>query len=303
MTEPATSEVVVVGGGPAGLQATLTLGRVHRQVVLVDEGEGRNASAGHMHNLVTRDGVPPGEFRRIAREELAGYPTVQVLDGRALGVRDVTGDGDGDPAFVVELEHGGQLRTRRVVLATGMRDQLPQVPGLAELWGTLVVQCPFCHGHEMAGRPVAVLGADAAVHTAGIMRAVASEVVVLTDGAELPEDPGASVRTERVRRLEPEGDQVRVVLAGGEPVVVAGIFVATTAVQATPFAEQLGLVLNPSGGVRVDEHGRTSRPGVYAAGDLAHVAALEAPVPSVVQALAAGSMAAGCVVADLVDGA
>lgn len=295
-----TPEVVVIGGGPAGLQATLTVARVHRGVVLVDTGEGRNAPAHQMHNLVTRDGTPPAEFRRIAREELTAYPTVRVHDGRVGRVRDITEDGV--LAFAVELEDGSQLLARRVVLATGMRDELPDVPGLAELWGDLVVQCPFCHGHELAGRPVAVLGAGGAAHTAGIMRPVASEVVVLADGEELPEDPGVAVRTERVRRVERRGDGVRVVLAAGEPLDVAGILVTTTARQAAPFAEQLGLELNPSGAVRVDEHGRTSLAGVYAAGDLAHVPVLATPVPSVAQALAAGSMAGGCVVADLVDG-
>ncbi|MGC5585049.1 NAD(P)/FAD-dependent oxidoreductase [Ornithinimicrobium sp. W1665] len=295
-----TPEVIVVGGGPAGLQATLTLARVHRQVVLLDDGQGRNASAGHLHNLITRDGTPPAELRRIAREELAAYPTVEVREVRADRVRDLTADGE--PAFVVELEDGSHLRTARVVLATGVRDELPPIPGLAELWGDLVVQCPFCHGHELAGRRVGVLGAGAAAHTARIMRPVASEVLVLADGDELPEDPGAVVRTEEVCRLERLGDEVRVVFAQGEPVVLAGIFVATTSVQATPFAEQLGLALNPSGAVRVDEHGRTSLPGVYAAGDLAHVPALATPVPSIAQAVAAGSMVGGCVVANLVDG-
>src|SRR5690606_13952284 len=127
-------EVVVIGGGPAGLQAALTVARVHRDVVLLDAGEGRNAPASHMHNLVTRDGVSPEEFRRIAREEVASYPTAEV---RAARVRRVSPDGT---AYLVELEHGELLRTRTLILATGVVDELPDVPGLRELWGDLVVQ-------------------------------------------------------------------------------------------------------------------------------------------------------------------
>ena len=296
-------DVVVIGGGPAGLQAALTVARVHRDVLLLDAGEGRNAPASHMHNLVTRDGTPPSEFRRMAVEEIASYPTAEVRQARVRRVGPVPEereDGDGT-AYLVELEDGSRVAARRLILATGVRDELPEVPGLPELWGELAVQCPFCHGHEFAGQRVAVLGADQAAHVAGIMRPVAEEVVVLTHGEELDAPVGGTVRTERVRGMERHGDGVRVHLDGGEPVDVAGVFVGTTMVQAAPFAEQLGIECNPSTCVRVDEHARTSLPGVYAAGDMAHLAALPTPVPTVAQALASGAIAGGSAVADGVE--
>lgn len=315
-------EVVVIGGGPAGLQAALTVARVHRDVVLVDAGEGRNAPASHLHNLVTRDGTPPEEFRRIALEEVASYPTAQVRRARVRRVArlgsggtasaQTEGDGEGGAggggdaedrggvttAYLVELEDGSQLRTRALILATGVRDELPDVAGLAELWGDLVVQCPFCHGHEMAGRRVGILGTGAATQLSGILRRVAGEVVVLADGQEPPSALDVGVRTEPVLGVERHGDGLRVLLERGEPLELAGLFVTSTTLQAAPFAEQLGLECNESTCVRVDEHARTSLPGVYAAGDMAHLASLPAPVQSVAQAIASGAIAGGSAVAD-----
>lgn len=288
-------EVVVIGGGPAGLQAALTVARVHRDVVLLDAGEGRNAPASHMHNLVTRDGIAPEEFRRIARAEVASYPTAQVRQVRA---RRVSRDGT---AYLVELEGGQVLRTRSLVLATGVVDELPDVPGLRELWGDLVVQCPFCHGHEMAGGRVGILGAGAARHVGGVMGPVAGEVVVLTDGEQAPAGLDLPVRTERVEAVERHGAGLRVHLHGGGTLDLAGLFVASTTRQAAPFARQLGLECNESTCVRVDEHARTSLPRVYAAGDMAHLASLPAPVQSVAQAIASGAIAGGSAVADPVD--
>lgn len=288
-------EVVVIGGGPAGLQAALTVARVHRDVVLLDAGEGRNAPASHMHNLVTRDGVPPEEFRRIAREEVASYPTAEVRQAR---VRRVGPEGT---AYLVELEDGELVRTRTLILATGVVDELPDVPGLRELWGDLVVQCPFCHGHEMAGGRVGILGAGAAEHVGGIMDRVAGEVVVLTDGEQAPEGLDRPVRTEHVESVERRGEGLRVHLRAGGTLDLAGLFVASTTRQAAPFARQLGLECNESTCVRVDEHARTSLPRVYAAGDMAHLASLPAPVQSVAQAIASGAIAGGSAVADPVD--
>lgn len=298
-------EVVVVGGGPAGLQATLTLARVHRDAVLVDAGEGRNAPAPHVHNLVTRDGTPPGEFRRIAREELRSYPTVEVLDGRVARISPLTATGGESEvtAYLVELEDGTLLRARGIILATGVRDELPDVPGLQDLWGDLAAHCPFCHGHEFAGRRVAILGAGPAAHLARMLRPVVDEVVVLTDGQEAPDDLPRfidEVVTEKVEAVERNGDGVRVRLSSGETLQAAGLFLPTTLRQAAPFAEQLGLGLNSSGCARVDANCRASLPRIYAAGDMAHVEALPMPMTSVAQAIASGALAGATAVADLV---
>ena len=173
-----TYDVVVIGGGPAGLQATLTLARVHRTVLMVDSGTYRNDPAAHMHNVVTHDGTPPAEFRAAARKELAAYDTVTVRDD---AVTSVAAEGDG---FAVAL--GDEVaRARGVVLATGVVDTLPDKPGLDGLFGSVVAHCPFCHGHEFAGHHVGILGTAGAGHLPGLVGPIASRVTVFTDGDEL----------------------------------------------------------------------------------------------------------------------
>jgi len=287
-------DVVVVGGGPAGLQATLTLARVHRRVLMLDSGRYRNDPAGHMHNVVTHDGTPPATFRAAARADLAAYATVTVRDAAASSVT---------------AEHGGfrvrigeeSVTSRGVVLATGVRDTLPDKPGLAGLFGDVAAHCPFCHGHEFSGKHVGILGVAGAGHLPGLVGPIASRVTVFTDGAALEADlpAGVAVRTEPVRGFEPTGSGARVCLDGGPDEEVGGLFVTTTFDQSAPFAEQLGLTLLPSGCVEVDALGRTSLPGVHAAGDMAHLAALPMPMASVLTAAASGQVAAAAMVQHL----
>lgn len=288
-------DAIVVGGGPAGLQATLTLARVHRRVLMLDSGRYRNDPASHMHNVVAHDGTPPADFRTLAREQVAAYPTATIWEDTVVAVRP---EGEG---YAVELDdpEGTVLTARGLVLATGVRDVLPTVPGLAELWGERVVHCPFCHGHEFAEQPVAVLGTAPAGHLPAILAPVVSHTTVLTDGAAPVATAAGATRTERVTGLHPSGAGVRVTFATGPDLEVAGVYVSTTLEQTTPFAEQLGLRTLPSGCVEVDVMGRTSLPRVHAAGDMAHVAALPMPMSSVVSAAASGAMAAGSLVAAL----
>jgi thioredoxin reductase len=291
-------DAVVVGGGPAGLQAALTLGRTHRSVLLLDSGSYRNDWAGHMHNIVTHDGRPPAEFRAAARKDVAAYDTVEVRDVAATTIAR-EGDGDGD-RFRVELEDGTAVVARTVLLATGLRDTLPDVPGLDGLFGTVAAHCPYCHGHEFSGMPVAVLGSGPHVaKVAFLVERIASRVVVLADGDEpeagvrrVLEHAGVAVRPEPVTGVQRDGDGARVTFASGPDEVVGGLFVAPTPAQAAPFAEQLGLTTLGSGCVEVDPTGRTSQPGVFAAGDMAHTAAVEMPQSAVLAAAAAGLTAA-----------
>jgi thioredoxin reductase len=287
-------DAVVIGGGPAGLQATLTLARVHRRVLMIDSGSYRNDPAGHMHNVVTHDGTPPGEFRAAARKDLAAYDTATVRDET---VTSVAMDGD---HVVVSL--GDELvRARGVVLATGVVDTLPDKPGLSELFGSVVAHCPFCHGHEFAGGHVGILGVGGAGHLPGLVGPIASRITVYTDGEDLGADlpAGVAVRTDTVTGLCRSAAGATISFADGPSEEVAGLFVSTTFAQRAPFAEQLGLRLNPSGCVEVDVMGRTSLPGVHAAGDMAHVAALPMPMASVLTAAASGQVAAASLAAYL----
>jgi thioredoxin reductase len=293
------TDVAVIGGGPAGLQAALTLGRVHRDAVLFDDGTYRNAASSHMNNVVGRDGTPPTDFRADARRQLEAYDTVTVREERVESVA------ESDGTLTLALADGSTVTAMALILATGVRDDLPSIPGIRELWGGLVAHCPFCHGHELAGRRVAILGAGVAEHMCEMMRPIASDLLVLTEGAELAEEwqDRPTVRTERVTAVEEHDGGVRVVLEGaeGEPVCedVAGLFVKPELRQSAPFAEQLDLELNSSGCVRIDEFGRTSRERVFCAGDMAHLPAYHLPMASVVAAAAAGQVAATSAIAVL----
>ena len=300
-------DVVVIGGGPAGLQAALTLGRMHRRVLLLDSGEYRNAPAGHLHNFVTHDGRPPAEFRAAARADLAAYTTVTVHEATATWVQALGGEA-GDEDFRIELADGSRVGARRVVLATGMRDTLPSKPGLTELFGSVAAQCPYCHGHEFSGKHIAVLGsAPHVARVALLVCRIASRLTVLADGGELDAATagvlaaaGVPVDARPVRAFEPTADGARVVFDDGST-EVGGVFVATEISQAAPFADDLGLAMLPSGCIEVDPMGRTSLPGIYAAGDLAHQAALPMPMASVLTAAAAGLLAATASDKDLLD--
>ncbi|MGB0101174.1 MAG: NAD(P)/FAD-dependent oxidoreductase [Nocardioides sp.] len=269
-------DVVVIGGGSAGLQAALTLGRVHRRTLLLDPGGYRNDPADHMHNFLGHDGTPPGDLRAAARADLAAYDTVAIRERAATAVS-VGGDG-----FRVSLGVE-EVGARGLVLATGLRDELPDKPGLADLFGDVVAHCPFCHGHEFAGKRVGVLGEPG--HLAAIMGPVAASVEGL--------DPDLVVGFERT------DDGLRALLSDGTAEEYGGLFVATGLGQAAPFASQLGLRTLPSGCVEVDAMQRTSLPGVHAAGDMAHHPELGMPMASVLTAAASGLVAAASLVAHL----
>lgn len=302
MTQPRTThdqldfEVVVIGGGPAGLQAALTLGRVHRRTLLLDSGDYRNGPSEHMHNFLGFDGLPPGDLRAAARKNLEAYETVELRDVCAGRVAQ---DGDG---FRVDLRDGDSVTTRGVILATGLRDTLPDKPGIGELWGSVVAQCPFCHGHEMAGRPVAILGAEeSGAHLAGIMMPVAGGLTALADGEDVDDSmpDGVRIRPEPVVGFTRTDDGVRVSFEDGDDEEYAGVLVTTGFTQAAPFAEQLGLDVLDSGCVEIDGMGRTSVSGVHAAGDMAHTATMAMPLSSVLTAAGSGLVAASAMTAYL----
>lgn len=292
------NEVIIIGAGPAGLQAALTLGRMHRTALVVDSGEYRNGTVLHMHNVVTNDGTAPAEFRATARAQLQEYETIGFREGRAASVSIVDG------VFTVQFEDGAIEHAPRVMLATGMRDDLPALPGLAELWGVRAFNCPFCDGHEFAGRTVGVLGAERAEHVARMLLPIGASIIVFDDGAlddgrrAALESLGAVVHGAPVTSVAPEGNGVRVV--AGADIRVDGLFVTNATMrQRAPFADQLGLRMLPSGAVEIDELGRTSLAGVSAAGDLAHRASAPGVMAAVTLAAAAGQLAAIGIVQEL----
>lgn len=320
---------MIVGGGAAGLSAALVLGRARRRVLLVDAGEQSNRSAHGIGGLLGHDGRPPAELYALGRAEIAAYPTVEVRGGRVVAAGragggdaaprpsatgadgDLVGPGaDGDPSgsatvpsFVLTLDDGTVHRTGRVLLATGMRYRVPDLPGFRELWGDTVFHCPFCHGWEARDGRLAVLGAFGAVHRALLLRSWSADVVLLTDGAELDPADRAALRTagipidERpVAGLASADGALRAVrFADGTELERDGLLAYAPLEQRGTLAADLGAAHTDRGTIDVDGFTQTTVRGLHAAGDASTVAA-----PQVATAIAEGSFAAAMIVDALV---
>jgi thioredoxin reductase len=260
-------DVLVVGGGPSGLQAALTLGRARKRVLVADGGPRRNAPADHMNNFVSRDGIAPADFRRAAWADLAKYPNVSFRDERIETVTGLRGD-----------FNAGAVRARRVLLATGLIDDLPEIEGLAPLWGHSVFQCPYCHGWEAQERRWGYYAPDATVPHVALfvtqLRGWSAEVTLFTD--KLGDDVRSKLLAAKVQiesgavaRLVGTGHQLEAVeLAGGRRVACAALLMHPPQKQ-VELVRALGVSLDNEGFVKTDPMTReTSIPGIYAAGDL-----------------------------------
>jgi thioredoxin reductase len=266
-----TYDCVIVGGGPAGLSAALMLGRCRRRVLVCDIGAQRNLRSRAIHGYLTRDGIPPAEFLRLARDELAQYHSVEHC---TVEVTDAVRHG---PGFRVVCADGAQLFTRKLLLATGVRDELPVIDGLESLYGISVHHCPYCDAWEWRDQPLAVYGTtpDAAGVALGL-RVWTSDVLLCTDnspelkpsqlGRLVPK--GIEVRTERVVRLEgTDGFLERVVFAKGRPAERRALFIAGSQRQRSALAARLGCRFTDKGVVDTGQCEATNVPGLYVAGD------------------------------------
>jgi thioredoxin reductase len=300
-TRPAhvpTVDVVIVGGGPAGLSAALVLGRARRRVLVVDTGRPANAASTGIGGLLAQTGVAPTELRRTGREQLAGFPNVEVRDG---AVADATSGADG---FGVRLDDGSAVRSRALVLAHGLRYDPPNLPGVEGLWGRSIFHCPFCDGWEVRDLSLAVHGSGPeAARSALVVSEWSSDVVLLTDGPARLDGrrdalarAGVRVREERVSRLVGgEGWLQRIEFESGAPEERDAMFVRTYRGQPNGLAEALGCELSEAGTIVTDVDGRTNVPGVYAAGDAA-----TPQFRSVANAIGAGSRVSQRVALDLI---
>ncbi|WP_367324876.1 NAD(P)/FAD-dependent oxidoreductase [Streptomyces sp. HUAS ZL42] len=299
MTE--TYEVIVIGGGAAGLSAALVLGRARRSTLVVDTGEPRNAPAAHMQGYLSRDGMPPAEFLAIGRAEIARYG-VELVRDRAV---DVTREDDG---FTVSLASGRTVRARRLVVATGLKDELPPVPGIAERYGRDVLHCPYCHGWEVRDQAFGVLATTPlSVHQALMVSQWSKDVTLFLHTVaedQLSDDDlrrlaaaGVDVVRGEVAELVVDDDRLTGVrLADGTTHARSVLFTAPRAIPRTDLLERLGAELRetPFGTYPVvDETGLTTVPGVWAAGNVMGFA------EQVVNAAAGGYRAAAVINGEL----
>lgn len=266
-------DVIIVGGGPAGLSAALIAGRALRRALVIDGGAPRNTAAPAMHSYLSRDGILPRDFRAAAHEELSRYDTVERRSELVAGIARQ------DHGLLVRTADGAAFSARKVLLALGLVDALPAIDGLAELWGKGVHHCPFCDGFEHRGEDWAVLADHPAMlDHARFLRNWAATLTVLTDNADLPADKlaelsqaGIRMVTTPIAKIHGRGDGhllAGVELTDGSEVAVESLWIRPGQSQ-TPIVRQLGLTLRDDGAIMRDEAGETSLPGVYAAGDCA----------------------------------
>jgi thioredoxin reductase len=288
-------DVVIVGGGAAGLSAALVLGRARRGVVVIDGGAPRNAPAAHMQGFLSRDGMPPTELLAAGRAEVTGYG-VEIVNDQVLTI---------DSGFIVRLAGGRVLTARRILVATGVGDDLPDIPGVRERWGKDLLHCPYCHGWEVRDEPLGVLGTHPmSVLHAQLVRQWSDDVVYFVHSNGLSsaeraqlEARGIHIVRGEVARLIIDDDQLTgVELADGRVVPRTAVFIRPgNRPHADGLLAGLGCQLDAAGFVVVDATGATSTPGVWAAGNVVD------PRAQVITSAGAGSAAAIAINADLVQ--
>jgi thioredoxin reductase len=276
-------DVVIVGGGPAGLSAATILGRARRRVLVCDDGRYRNEASGALHGFLSRDGMHPAELRRIGREQLLRYE-VELRTVRVTAARPV------ERGFEVTLADGAQLKCRKLLLATGVEDKLPPVEGLQRFFGTSVFHCPYCDGWEVRDRPLAAYGQG--WNGAGLavtLKSWSADVVLCTDGPaglrteenKRLERLGIPVYQQKIARVEGASELEQIVFRDGLTLPRHAIFLSTGQTQRCDLAASLGCAFTRKGTVRTGKLERTNVPGLFVAGDasrdvqLAVVAAAE----------------------------
>ncbi|MDW0116675.1 NAD(P)/FAD-dependent oxidoreductase [Sporosarcina thermotolerans] len=292
-------ECAIIGGGPAGLNAALVLGRARRKVLLFDCNEPRNKPTRMAHGFLTRDGVPPAELRRLAHSELAKYPSVEINCGKVVSIRRLD-----KTHFELKTEKE-VFHCSKIILATGLKDEQPNIPNIEKFYGTSIFSCPYCDGWELRDRPLAVIADKNVFKLAKEVYIWSRDLVVFTNGEgrlELEEHDqllakGIQVYEDIISGLEGENGQLRSVrLEDGTLIDRYGGFVTPLWSHPNNFAEELGCDLNEYGGIKTDEYGRTNVWNVYAAGDAANI------VPSqLIIAAGSGSAAAIGVNGDLTN--
>ncbi len=266
-------DVVIVGGGSAGLSAALVLGRSLRNVLVCNNGKPRNSPSHSMHSFLSRDGTDPSDFLQIAHDQLKSYDTVKI---RNIEVRRINRNNRG--FFDIEFTDSTRITSRKVLLSTGIVDELPNIQGFSELWGKAVLHCPYCHGWEVRDKPLAVYGKGRdGLSLALLISNWSDNLVLCSDGSVNLEEKDRKILAskhieiyeQKIKRLEYSSVHKleRIVFVDGSSLKREALFIRPTQRQRSSLYAQLGCTITESGKIKIDETGQTTVSGVYAAGD------------------------------------
>jgi thioredoxin reductase len=300
MTEQNHYDVIIIGGSYAGLSAAMSLGRSLRNVLIVDSGKPCNASTPHSHNFLTQDGKTPSAIASIARDQLTHYSSVNFQDDVAVNAtKTVTG-------FELTLQLGKNVTGKKLVFATGIKDQLPDIPGLSSCWGISVVHCPYCHGYEYRDKKTAILGnGEAAMHYALLVSNLTKDLTILTNGKQdFSEDQMAKLRKHAISVVESEvaavehkdGQIQNVVLRDGKRMSFEAVYYKPAFKQHSEIPERLGCEITEQGHLKIDPFQKTTVDGVFACGDNSSA------MRSVANAVAAGNFTGAVINKELAGG-
>ena len=264
-------DCAVIGGGPAGLNAALVLGRSRRKTILFDDNKPRNAVTSESHGFITRDGIHPQEFKRVAQEELSRYPDVRIEKQRVHRINKE------NTLFQVETENGEVYSAKKIILATGFKEVLPNIPRVKEFYGKSLFSCPFCDGWELRDRPLAVIANDQrALHMVKLVSNWTNDLIIFTDGnnilsleeQELLKSYGISINEKKIATFIGEDGMLKQIqLEDGTSVLREGGFITAEWKQAASFDSTLKYTINEQGGIATDNWQRTNTEGVFACGD------------------------------------
>lgn len=298
MSDSKFVDVIIMGGGPAGMSAALVLGRARRSVLVIDEALPRHRVTRESHGFLTRDGVSPSELRKVAREQIAAYPTVRFIQAKAVQAEGTDGE------FVVGTDSGETYRARKLLFAVGMKDLPLGIEGLDDVYGKSAFVCPYCDGWEMQDRQIAIIAGSAfGMHLTRTVSGWTNDLALFTNGEILTdEDKGQLARRNiplfetPIRRIESEAGETRsIVLEDGTNIERTAIFFAPKLEPGSDLPSALGCETIDSGAMAVDEFGRSDVAGIFGAGDGA------SQKYQVAAAVAAGSMTATMINSELLE--
>lgn len=271
MSDNKAYDVVIIGGSYAGLAAGMALGRSIRKVLIIDSGQPCNAQTPHSHNFITHDGSAPAEIAAQAKAQVLQYPTVRFLEDLAIAVSGT------DPLFRVETAQNGVFTAKKLLFATGIKDLLPGIPGLASCWGISVIHCPYCHGYEYRGQRTGILiNGNQASEFSMLLRNWTDKLSIFTNGpSEIPEQErmdilkrGITIDERIVAEVVHEEGMIKEIgFSDGSAQELDALYAKIPFIQHCPIPEALGCKLTIAGFIEVDECKRTSVHGVFAAGD------------------------------------